>query len=46
MKGESATSPSDSYMQFAAYDLIGALFSPSDPQPVRSSDRQVVRAHL
>jgi AraC family transcriptional regulator, positive regulator of tynA and feaB len=33
-EGESALSPADSYMQFAAYDLIGALFSPSDPLPV------------
>jgi AraC family transcriptional regulator, positive regulator of tynA and feaB len=34
-EGESTPSPADSYMQFATYDLIGALFSPSDPQPVR-----------
>jgi AraC family transcriptional activator of tynA and feaB len=33
--GESSLSPADSYMQFAIYDLIGALFSPSDPLPVR-----------
>jgi AraC family transcriptional activator of tynA and feaB len=27
----SALSPADSYMQLAVYDLIGALFAPSDP---------------
>jgi AraC family transcriptional activator of tynA and feaB len=32
---DSGLSSADSYMQFATYDLIGALFSPSDPQPVR-----------
>ena len=33
-EGESALSPADSYMQFAVYDLIGALFSPSDRKSV------------
>ena len=28
---ESALSPADSYMQLAVYDLVGALFAPSDP---------------
>ena len=42
--GESALSPADSYMQFAIYDLIGALFSPSDPQPVpRATDKLFAR---
>ena len=27
-------SPADSYMQLAVYDLVGALFAPSDPWPV------------
>jgi AraC family transcriptional activator of tynA and feaB len=31
---ESASSAADSYMQLAIYDLIGALFAPSDPSPV------------
>jgi AraC family transcriptional activator of tynA and feaB len=31
---ESAFSPADSYMQLAVYDLVGALFAPSDPVPV------------
>jgi AraC family transcriptional activator of tynA and feaB len=30
----SAFSPADSYMQLAVYDLVGALFAPSDPWPV------------
>ena len=30
----SAFSPADSYMQLAIYDLVGALFAPSDPWPV------------
>jgi AraC family transcriptional activator of tynA and feaB len=43
-EGESARSPADSYMQFAAYDLIGALFSRSDPQPVqRRTDKLFAR---
>jgi AraC family transcriptional activator of tynA and feaB len=43
-EGESALSPADSYMQFAAYDLIGALFSPSDPRPVpRPTDKLFAR---
>ena len=29
-------SPADSYMQLAVYDLVGALFAPSDPWPVSS----------
>jgi AraC family transcriptional activator of tynA and feaB len=43
-EGGSALSPADSYMQFAAYDLIGALFSPSDPRPVaRPTDKLFAR---
>jgi hypothetical protein len=43
-KGESALSPADVYMQFAVYDLIGALFSPSDPLPVaRPTDKLFAR---
>jgi AraC-like DNA-binding protein len=31
-EGEDSTaSPADSYMQLAVYDLVGALFAPSDP---------------
>jgi AraC family transcriptional activator of tynA and feaB len=42
--GESTLSPAESYMQFAIYDLIGALFSPSDPQPVpRPTDKLFAR---
>jgi AraC family transcriptional regulator, positive regulator of tynA and feaB len=29
-------SPADTYMQLAVYDLVGALFAPSDPWPVSS----------
>jgi AraC family transcriptional regulator, positive regulator of tynA and feaB len=29
----SAFSPADSYLQLAVYDLVGALFAPSDPWP-------------
>jgi AraC family transcriptional activator of tynA and feaB len=43
-EGEPAPSPADSYMQFAAYDLIGALFSPSDPRPIaRPTDKLFAR---
>jgi AraC family transcriptional activator of tynA and feaB len=31
---ESTFSPAESYMQLAVYDLLGALFTPSDPVPV------------
>jgi AraC-like DNA-binding protein len=30
----SPSSRADSYMQLAVYDLVGALFAPSDPRPV------------
>ena len=34
LKGaESGSPPVDSYMQLAVYDLLGALFAPSDPPP-------------
>jgi AraC family transcriptional regulator, positive regulator of tynA and feaB len=36
--------PSDSYMQLAVYDLVGALFAPSDPRPVsRHADKLFAR---
>ena len=41
---ESASSSADSYMQLAVYDLLGALFAPSDPSPVsRHADRLFAR---
>jgi len=40
----SAVSPADSYMQFAVYDFVGALFAPPDPLAVsRHADRLFVR---
>jgi AraC family transcriptional activator of tynA and feaB len=40
LKGEPPFSPADSYMQLALYDLVGALFAPSDPWPVsRHTDK-------
>jgi AraC family transcriptional activator of tynA and feaB len=40
----SAFSPADSYMQLAVYDLVGALFAPSDPWPVsRHADKLFTR---
>jgi len=40
----SACSPADPYMQLAIYDLLGALFAPSDPFPVsRHAQRLVAR---
>jgi AraC family transcriptional regulator, positive regulator of tynA and feaB len=40
----SASSPADSYMQLAVYDLVGALFAPSDPSPVsRHADKLFTR---
>jgi AraC family transcriptional activator of tynA and feaB len=42
--GDSAFSPSDSYMQLAVYDLVGALFAPSDSSSTsRSSDKLFAR---
>src|SRR6516165_2272722 len=39
-----AASAADSYMQLAIYDLIGALFAPSDPSPVsRHADKLFAR---
>jgi AraC family transcriptional regulator, positive regulator of tynA and feaB len=41
---DSAFSPSDSYMQLAVYDLVGALFAPSDSlSRSRSSDKLFTR---
>jgi AraC family transcriptional activator of tynA and feaB len=40
----SAFSPADSYMELAVYDLVGALFAPSDPWPVsRHADKLFTR---
>jgi AraC family transcriptional regulator, positive regulator of tynA and feaB len=40
----SAFSPADSYMQLAIYDLVGALFAPSDPCPIsRHADKLFTR---
>jgi AraC-like DNA-binding protein len=40
----SAFSPADSYMQLAVYDLVGALFAPSDLWPVsRHADKLFTR---
>jgi AraC family transcriptional regulator, positive regulator of tynA and feaB len=40
----SSASPADSYMQLAVYDLVGALFAPSDPWPVsRLGDKLFTR---
>jgi AraC family transcriptional regulator, positive regulator of tynA and feaB len=37
-------SPGDSYMQLVIYDLVGALFAPSDPGPVsRRTDKLFTR---
>jgi len=41
---EAASSSADIYMQFAVYDLVGALFAPSDPRPIsRSADKLFAR---
>ena len=41
---EAASSSADIYMQFAVYDLVGALFAPTDQRPVsRSSDKLFAR---
>ena len=41
---EATSSTADIYMQFAVYDLVGALFAPSDPRPVsRSADKLFAR---
>jgi AraC-like DNA-binding protein len=41
---QAASSSADIYMQFAVYDLVGALFAPSDPRPVsRSADKLFAR---
>jgi AraC family transcriptional regulator, positive regulator of tynA and feaB len=40
----SKSSPSDSYMQLVIYDLVGALFAPTDPGPVsRQTDKLFTR---
>jgi AraC family transcriptional regulator, positive regulator of tynA and feaB len=41
---EAASSSADIYMQLAIYDLVGALFAPTDPRPVsRSADKLFAR---
>jgi AraC family transcriptional activator of tynA and feaB len=43
-EGEGSTpSPADSYMRLAVYDLVGALFAPSDPLPSRHADKLFTR---
>jgi len=42
--GESAAAPAGPHMRLALYDLLGALFAPSDPGPVsRHADRLFTR---
>jgi AraC-like DNA-binding protein len=41
-KGE-LFSPADSYMQLVVYDLVGALFAPSDPPVSRHTDKLFTR---
>ena len=41
---EASSSTADIYMQFAVYDLVGALFAPTDPRPVsRAADKLFAR---
>jgi AraC-like DNA-binding protein len=41
---ETGHSSADFYMQLAVYDLVGALFAPSDPRPVaRAADKLFAR---
>ena len=41
---EAASSSADFYMQLAVYDLVGALFAPTDPRPIsRSADKLFAR---
>ena len=37
------SSRTDCYMRLAVYDLVGALFAPSDPAPARHSDKLFMR---
>jgi AraC family transcriptional activator of tynA and feaB len=54
VEGDQSSSPAaDSYMQLAVYDLLGALFAPSDPVPVsRHADKlfkrvcDIIRDHF
>src|SRR5258706_12719375 len=43
--GEEEVPPSrtECYMRLAVYDLVGALFAPSDPAPARHSDKLFMR---
>jgi AraC-like DNA-binding protein len=40
---DSRSSTADSYLQLAVYDLIGALFAPSDPAVTRHTDKLFAR---
>jgi AraC-like DNA-binding protein len=41
---EAASSSAEIYMRFAVYDLVAALFAPSDPRPIsRSGDKLFAR---
>jgi AraC-like DNA-binding protein len=44
MQGDAIAFSADSYMRLAVYDLVGALFAPSDPWPVSlHSDKLFIR---
>jgi AraC family transcriptional regulator, positive regulator of tynA and feaB len=40
---EGSSSPADSYMRLAVYDLVGALFAPDDSAPSRHADKLFMR---
>jgi AraC family transcriptional activator of tynA and feaB len=40
---DSLSSPAGAYMQLAVYDLLGALFAPSDPFPRHNTDKLFAR---
>jgi hypothetical protein len=42
-EGEVPPSRTECYMRLAVYDLVGALFAPSDPAPARHSDKLFMR---
>jgi AraC family transcriptional regulator, positive regulator of tynA and feaB len=45
--GGSSLSPADSYMQLAVFDLVGALFAPTEPSSgSRHADKLFARVHL
>ncbi len=41
--GESMGSPADNYMQLAVYDLLGAIFAPSEPMPASLHTERLFR---